>query len=535
MPTLLLLCLLSVEPAQVADTVVVCPVVLREALAPWVAHRESQGHQLALVSSDGGADEIRDRIRAVADGGQLSHVVLVGDADPSAEYDQRVRDRCVPTFQVRARVNVKWGSEPWIGTDNPYGDLDGDRLPDVAVGRLTADTPGQLQSIVGKILAYEKSTDMRPWRRRVNFVAGVGGFGMLADMMLETAAKKIIRDGVPDAYETTMTYGSWRSPYCPDPRNFHLITQRRLDEGSLFWVYIGHGQRTLLDRVRTPAGTHHILGVRDAQRLNCEAGAPIALLLACYAGAFDDRHDCLAERMLSAPNGPVAVYCGSRVTMPYAMSVMAMGLMDEVFRQRTATLGDVVLHGKRRLVSADEESVNRRRLDALAATLSPAPADLAGEREEHVQLFNLIGDPLLRLRYPQEVAVATAEYGTSGQSLTVSIASPVKGRATVELVCRRDRLTFDPPSRTHFHNDDATLSAMNEVYHRANDSRWTVRSITVGEQPVTLDLDIPATAHGLSHVRVYVEGRDAFAAGATDVYLRRPPAATASTPAPPAR
>ena len=128
------------------------------------------------------------------------------------------------------------------------------------LGRIPADSPAELSRIVAKILAYERSTDFGPWRQRVNLIAGVGGFSPLLDTVIETATSKLLTSGIPATYDTRMTYGSWRSPYCPDPRLFHAMTVERHNEGCLFWVYIGHGQATELDQVSIPGERFHILG-----------------------------------------------------------------------------------------------------------------------------------------------------------------------------------------------------------------------------------------------------------------------------------
>src|SRR5690606_7171734 len=94
------------EPAPV-DTVVVCPRDFQQTLAPWLKHRESQGHVIKLVSNLGSADEIRQQIKSTAENGKLRFVVLVGDA-PSSDED-RARSRCTPTFRLPAKVNVAWG------------------------------------------------------------------------------------------------------------------------------------------------------------------------------------------------------------------------------------------------------------------------------------------------------------------------------------------------------------------------------------------------------------------------------------------
>ena len=233
----------------------------------------------------------------------------------------------MPTHYSEAVVNVDFGSEKEIASDNWFADLDGDRVPDVAIGRLTADSPAELAAMVGKILDYEQSSDFGAWRRQIHLVAGLGGFGPLADSVLEASVKSLIGHGVPSEYCTTMTYGSWQSPYCPDPRMFRRVAIDRLDEGSLFWVYIGHGWQRGLDQVRVPGGAYPILTNADAERLTFRRAAPIACFLACYSGAYDQPHDCLAETLLRNPRGPVAVLSSSRVAMPYGMSVLGLELM----------------------------------------------------------------------------------------------------------------------------------------------------------------------------------------------------------------
>src|SRR5262245_34381401 len=344
-------CQLIGADVQPPDAVVVAPREFLAALAPLMEHRQRQGHRLALVPNGGSPAEVRAAIGKVAAGGALKYVLLVGDAEPAARGNPTIAARCVPVSLQPAVVNVKWGSEPQIASENWYADLDGDQLPDVAIGRIPADTPAELSRIVAKILAYERSTDFGPWRQRVNLIAGVGGFNPLVDTVIETATSKLLTSGIPATHDTRMTYGSWRSPYCPDPRLFHAMTVERHNEGCLFWVYIGHGQATELDRVSIPGEQFHILGVNDCGKMRAQGGAPIAIMLACYTGAFDQPQDCLAEQLLKSEGGPVAVYGGSRVTMPYAMSVMGSALMDEYFQRRRTTLGETVLGAKRKMMA----------------------------------------------------------------------------------------------------------------------------------------------------------------------------------------
>jgi hypothetical protein len=523
--TSLLLTLLVCAPGGAdVDTIVVCPQEFRETLAPWVAHRRRQGHRVAVLSNLQSPEALRGEVRRIAAGGDLRYLVLVGDADPQMHADQAVRRRSVPVHHAEAVVNVRFGSTKEIATDNWYADLDDDRVPDVAVGRLTCDSAEELGVMVGKILDYEESADYGTWRRQVNIVAGLGGFGAVADALLAAAAKSLLTEGIPAAYTTTMTYGSWQSPYCPDPRDFRRVTLARLNEGSLFWVYIGHGQPWSVDEVRVPGGTFPILSTSDTAELACRHGAPIACFLACYSGAFDLPRDCLAEEMLRASGGPVAILCGSRVTMPYAMSVMGSELLEQCFGGEAETLGEAVLAAKRRMTNCEKPGKHRAALDAAAAALSPTAGQLAEERAEHLDLFNLLGDPLLRVTYPRAIDVRAASSAQAGGKIRLVLSSPVAGGGVVELAVRRDRLTFRPPRRGEF--DLGKLAEYGEVYRRANEPRLAWRRIELAEGSQATELEVPSEARGACHVRVFVEGPSGCAAGAADVTIE--PAAAAA-------
>ncbi len=257
--------LLTATPPAAVDTVVVCPTAFRAALAPWVAYRTSQGHRIELVSGELSALELRTEIRSRAKRGSLAYVVLVGDATPTGECDPALRLRTVPTWQAAAKVIPRYGGEASIASDNGYADLDDDALPDIAVGRLTAHNPDELARMVEKILAYERNADFGAWRRQVNVLAGVGGFGPWADAAIESAARRVISAGIPPAYAMRITYGNWRSPYCPEPSRFHQAAAESLSEGSLFWIYLGHAWPDRLADLHVPGAVYASLDRVDVQ------------------------------------------------------------------------------------------------------------------------------------------------------------------------------------------------------------------------------------------------------------------------------
>ena len=536
MPSAILALFLLAADPQAADAVIVAPRDFYPALQPLIDHRQEQGHQFALMSNSGSADQIRAAIRKVAAGGKLKHVLIVGDAEPAARVDAKVAARCVPAHLHKAVVNVKWGSEPQIASDNWYADLDGDHVPDVAIGRIPADSPAEVTQVVGKILAYEKSADFGPWRQRVNFIAGVGGFSPIIDGVLETATSKLLTSGIPAAYETRMTYGSWTSPYCPDPRLFHDVTVERHNEGCLFWVYIGHGHSTGLDRVSIPGERFHIFDCDDCRELKCTSGSPIAIMLACHTAAFDQPKDCLAEDLLRTEGGPVAVYGGSRVTMPYAMGVMGSAMMQEYFRSRPPTLGETILLAKRRMMAPLDEkdplgNLNRFVLDSVASVISPSPDLMEEERREHLYLFNLIGDPMLRLTYPEQVTLKAPREAQPGEKLRISGNTALAGEGVLELVCRRDQFKSPPPKRERFDPRDAALEEYQGVYEQALDRCFAKWALDLPQGDFATDITIPEDCQGPCHVRLLVAGREGHALGSANLFVKvKAPQRSASLP-----
>ncbi len=508
--------------AASADTLVLCPEDWVDELDSWVDYRQSQGHIVYVISPAGNAYGIKRQIRQLVQYGNLKHVVIVGDSP-----DRLNQRTVVSTDYVRAEVVSKYGSEPVIATDNTFADCNGDGVPDVAIGRIPVKTTEQLREQIRKIVNYESRSQPGPWKRRINFVAGTGGFGPLSDHVIEKTSKKFITDLIPASFDTSMTYASWCSAYCPDPRKFVDTTVERLNEGCLFWVYMGHGHPHRLDYVRTPAGGFPIFGQQDLKKVDCRLGLPVAIMLSCYTGAFDMPGDCLGEQLVRLPRGPIAVLGGTRVTTPYGMSIFSLGLIDEYFDGEHATLGQLFLAAKQRLMEEakldDDESATdmRHAIELLGKALSPTADELDRERYEHLQLFHLLGDPLLRLPRPESLTLSTPAEAASGKRIAVSGQAPHAGQLVLKLDYARDRMHIRPPRRSEFVAEPQALASYQEIYQKANCKTCCQIALQVSAGPFQAELEIPEWARGRCVISGYLDDGEQFSLGAENVLIKQ--------------
>ncbi len=153
----------------------------------------------------------------------------------------------------------------------------------------------------------------------------------------------------------------------------------------------------------------------------------------------------------------------------------------------------------------------------MAALLNPV--DPRDELVEHLWLFNLLGDPLLRLHQPQVIELACPAQATRGDEIEVSAVIPLAGQATLELVPRRDRPPGTAPRRQSFTVTAEAQAEFAETYRLANEPGLfrTVERVTPGE--VVLRFKVPASASGPCQCRLYVEGQNDCAAGAASVEI----------------
>ena len=95
---------------------------------------------------------------------------------------------------------------------------------------------------------------------------------------------------------------------------------------------------------------------------------------------------------------PVAVIGSSRDSHPYSNTLLQKALVSAVSTDRVPTLGEALLIAKRELVLAEDP--DRGRLELMAKFIIPKDEERTALNASHMSMYNLTGDPGLRMRYP---------------------------------------------------------------------------------------------------------------------------------------
>jgi len=385
-------------------------------------------------------------------------------------------------------------------TDNTYGDLDGDRIPEVAVGRIPARTPERARAYLEKLEAHESEYEPGLWNRRLSLYTGQGGYGEEIDGMIEMMVLEGLKV-VDHAFDIIGAYDNPASPYYYTPFQDKVV--ELINAGNLITMYIGHGSE----------GWTQGLPIERMGEIRCEHRYPLAFFFACLTGAFAGEEDAISEMFLFKPDGAVTVFASSDISHPYGNAVLPYETQRALLNARADTLGEALLLTKRQAIENEDEM--RSLMDSFAALAGVLEEEREVLRYQHNDLYNLLGDPAVSIRYPRaEIDLAGAVEGSyrSGR-LTVRGAAPGlnQGTALVSLECERDQILEELEEIDPQNPDPAKVQ---RNWAKAVDMVVTEKSVPVegdGAFEATLEFrsDLP---RGDYYIKAYADDgkRDAF-------------------------
>jgi hypothetical protein len=329
----------SLHDSAGADEVIITHPSFVSALTPLVQLRESQGLTVSVVKIDDVYDEfsfgakdphaIRAFLRAATSWKKPPrYVLLTGDASFDARNFLGFGDfDLVPTKLVTSDL-VDTASDTW------FTDFDDDGAADIPIGRLPVRTLGDAQTEIDRIVAYESLA--APASKAIMLVSD-------ADAALDFHSDAIsLEQSIPTGFDIVDVDSS---------RSGAAAARQQIlgGFGNAFLIdYIGHGS------VETWSNDS-LLSRADVTALSKGARPPIVIAMTCLNGYFHDVYtESLAEALLRAPNGAVAVWASTALTSPDSqLPVNAVLLRVLLTAPPDIRLGDAIVAAQKSAATPD--------------------------------------------------------------------------------------------------------------------------------------------------------------------------------------
>ena len=407
-----------------ARWIVAYPPAFETALEPLCDVRRAQGYDVVRVNlrsiRKGAFDHRRDAraLRAhlaklVAGARGTTYILLVGSVPVSGmNTPPAVALPALPGTVGRMRQRP---------SDNGYGCIDDDLLPDVAVGRFPASNVGEVEAMVNKTIAFERQRTAGPasmaWRRRIALLVGhPGGSNFLERGM----GARLVNGDISSALQKAHPYWDKRavihmdiSPFCPPTPSLRKVSMETLQAGQLLSIYLGHSGTKGLWSENAYSITRD-----DFATAQFHPTSGVFLTCGCWAcHKGPARGEGYGLAAIRNPAGPVAVV-GAYGESYGALGKLALeGLLPMLHTASPpGQLGAWWLAIQGGLDHGDISKLKFMLYDRADGSGGKVP--LEEQRKEHLEMWMLLGDPALRLPLlPPTIALTARHKASPGETL----------------------------------------------------------------------------------------------------------------------
>lgn len=370
-----------------------------DALKPLVQLRQKQGFE-TVVSTEAPELAIKTLSRAP------SFIVIVGDFEQGkADQPWYVSSKLTDRFCWMA------GQRTDFATDALLGDTDGDKKPDVPVGRIPARSPKQVQAVVNKILIYEKSPVV-PDSLRLPIWAGSPCYTPEIDAMATKLMLTIFQGNAPRWSELWAISADPLHPLCGWPVDHPELYSRQLQRGGLVSVMVGHASVDSFFSMLYKDGAIGYTAAHADRYLTSGKPGGTLVILSCSNGEFESSKPCLGESLLYMPGGPVVVIAATSESHPLTNTYTGISLLKHLKRQGRR-VGEFWVN-----VQKDAFTMRNFVLESILKNVEGklgASSDLVRMRQDHLLMYAVLGDPATRVPLPYRLASNVTANGKGWQ------------------------------------------------------------------------------------------------------------------------
>lgn len=327
-----------------------------------------------------------------------TYVLLVGDAtqDYKDNYDtgtiNYVPSQIIQTDQLEA------------SSDNWFVLVSGDDvLPDMFIGRLSAQETSQVDDIMDKIIHYEQNPPEDPWNKSVLLVADddEASFETMSDQLAER---------LPFYYTATKVYAADYPPGDPT-----VDIANAINGGAILVNYTGHGAEHMWGQWHDGTNLHRIFDLADINALTNTHKLPMVTTANCLNGFFSKLRTstAVAEAFQRLQDrGAVAVWAPTALGYPSGHRTLMREFYDAIFQD------DVYQNG----------------LGATTTAAKIATYAQSSFWSELVETFVLFGDPATQFGIP-------TNYPYVGNTIPAAGASDVRFDQDIQIIFNKPMVT----------------------------------------------------------------------------------------------
>jgi len=321
-------------------------------------------------------------------------LLLVGDEQPGEEKQ--------PWYVPSPRRELyRWRAtqEKEFAADALLGDLDGDLVPDVPVGRIPIRTTEQLELVVNKILAFE---DKQPTLDdlRLPIWAGSSGYDPLLDSMATELLLNTVQTNASPWLRPWIISADPMHPLCGWPPDQGAMFTEQLKRGGMMAVLIGHGSDSFFYAMSFDGKDIRYTAAHAKNALAAGTPAPPMVIIACSTGHFVGRENCLGESLLLMPGGPVAVIAAATESHPLTNCFSALCLIQK-HPEKDKRLGSIWLAAQQKAMKTRDIAIEQMLCDVEGKL--EENINIAKLRRDQILMYALLGDPATRLHLPEQL------------------------------------------------------------------------------------------------------------------------------------